>query len=242
MVKFSQFVNESVGSKKYEEFRKLIKKMNSKNYNDLLKQVEKAFHDKVINSQEFDELDAEMFRKMKTNESVKEEPDEEYAEALRKQGIITQSVTKLGDKFKYVFCSDEKSAKKLERVLKKRKSQISYSTAEEGLFFTIEFKGMNEGRYDYEVYHNSYSAAISEVERFAEDNGYTLDDQTDSENIGDQMATKVGLGPKKPRDGETNKFHFELYKNNRQIRKMLHVQIYNRGTSGNEYELNMYIA
>ena len=71
--------------------------------------------------------------------------------------------------------------------------------------------------------------------------GFTLDDETDSENIGDQMATVVGMGKPKPKEGDTNKFHFDLYKNNKLQRKKLHVQIFNRGTSSNEYELNMYI-
>ena len=104
------------------------------------------------------------------------------------------------------------------------------------------FKIFLEAKSDYEIYHNSYSAAVSEIEKFTEKNGYTLDDHSDKEMIGDQMATKVGMGPKKPKEGDTNKFHFELYKNNKKIRKMLHAQVYNRGTNGNEYELNMYIG
>lgn len=106
----------------------------------------------------------------------------------------------------------------------------------------VKFKTFLEGKNDYAIYHDSYSAAVSEIEKFADQNGFTLDDESDKEMIGDQMATKVGLGPKKPKEGETNKFHFELYKNNKKIRKLLHAQIYNRGTEGNEYELNMYIG
>jgi hypothetical protein len=99
-----------------------------------------------------------------------------------------------------------------------------------------------EGKSDYIIYHNSYSAAIQEVEEFVKKNGFTLDDQTDPEYVGDQMATKVGFGPKKPKAGDTNTFHFDLYKDNKLIKKMLHVQIYNRGTTSNEFELNMYIG
>lgn len=101
---------------------------------------------------------------------------------------------------------------------------------------------LNELKSDYVIYHNSYSAAINEIEEFVIKNGYTLDDETDSENIGDQMFRLVGNGPRKPQEGDTNKFHFELYKNNKKIRKMLHAQVYNRGTNSNEYELNMYIG
>jgi hypothetical protein len=104
------------------------------------------------------------------------------------------------------------------------------------------FKIFLESKSDYEIYHNSYSLAIQEIEEYVKKNGYTLDDENDTENIGDQMATTVGMGPKKPSAGKTNKFHFELYKNNKKIRKMLHAQVYNRGTNGNEYELNMYVG
>jgi hypothetical protein len=94
---------------------------------------------------------------------------------------------------------------------------------------------------DYVVYHNTYSAATREIENFAKKRGYNLDDETDSDNIGSQMFDLVGTGPAKPKGGKSNKFQFELYKGSTKQKVYLNVTIYNRETSSNEYELNMYI-
>jgi len=101
------------------------------------------------------------------------------------------------------------------------------------------FKTFLESKKDYVIYHNSYSAATDEITKFVEKNGYTLDDETDSEDIGSQMFELVGRGPKKPTNGKTNKFHFKLYKNNKLQKKALHAQVY--GDEG-RFELNMYIS
>ncbi len=107
----------------------------------------------------------------------------------------------------------------------------------------MTLKSLIEAKNAYVIYHDTYSAATTEIENYAKKNGYFLDDQSDKENIGDQMATKVGLGPVKPKGGKTNKFSFTLYtKTNNEAKKQLHAQIYNRETKGNEFELNMYIS
>ena len=106
----------------------------------------------------------------------------------------------------------------------------------------MTLKSIIESKSDYKVYHDSYKSAISEIEIFAKKNGYFLDDQSDDENIGNQLTTLVGFGPQKPSGGKTNKFSFELYtKTNKKLKKQLHVQLYNRETKTNPYELNMYI-
>lgn len=97
-----------------------------------------------------------------------------------------------------------------------------------------------EKNVDYEIRHKTYSDAISEIEKFCKNNGYTLDDESDPENIRRQLADLVGSGPRRPPEGKTNKFSFELYKNNKKVKKMLHAQIYNTGTT-TPFELNMYI-
>ena len=53
------------------------------------------------------------------------------------------------------------------------------------------------------------------------------------------MFDEIGRGPKKPTNGKTNRFNLKLYKNNKEQKKMLHVQIY--GDEG-RFELNMYIS
>ncbi len=93
-----------------------------------------------------------------------------------------------------------------------------------------------EGKNDYIIYHDSYTSAIQSAELYANNQGYTLD--------AEEMADKIGLGPKRPSKGKTNKFTLDLYKNGKMINNKFkfHFQVYNRGTSSNTYELNCYIA
>lgn len=91
---------------------------------------------------------------------------------------------------------------------------------------------LNEGN-DYTVYHNTYSSAVQAAEKWAENRGYTIDE--------DDWSTKIAFGPKKPSKGKTNRATIGLFKNGKEQRKALHIQVYNRGVSGNTYELNAYI-
>jgi hypothetical protein len=86
----------------------------------------------------------------------------------------------------------------------------------------------------YKIYHNSYTSAVNSALDYANNQGY--------EHDSDETATKIGMGPRKPSSGKTNRFTISLTKNGVPQRKALHIQIYNRGTSGNEYELNTYIS
>jgi hypothetical protein len=92
----------------------------------------------------------------------------------------------------------------------------------------MTFKKLIES--DYEIYHNSYSSAISEVVRFIEKNGFSYNE--------DDFFNDITTGPKKPSEGKTNKFHLQLFKNGEPTKKYLHIQIYGMK---NKYELNMYI-
>lgn len=114
--------------------------------------------------------------------------------------------------------------------------EITLNTKEILLRKKVEDKKENDA--DYVVYHNSYSAATTEISNYAKKKGYTLDDESDSENIGSQMFDLVGTGPSKPKEGKTNKFSFELYKGTKLQKVYLHAQVYGRE---NGYELNLYI-
>ena len=99
-------------------------------------------------------------------------------------------------------------------------------------------KILSERKSDYVIYNNSYSGATEQINVYAKKRGFTLDDETDPEDIGAQMFDEVGRGPRRPSNGKTNSFHFDLYKNNKMIKKKLHAQVYG---DGSRYELNMYI-
>lgn len=88
---------------------------------------------------------------------------------------------------------------------------------------------VNESK--YQVYHNSYTSAVDTALEYAEKQGYSYDKE--------ETATKIGMGPKKPDDGKTNKFSITLYKDGKEQKKALHVQIYGMGE---RFELNAYIA
>ena len=89
---------------------------------------------------------------------------------------------------------------------------------------------LNESKSDFQVYHNQYSSAIDEVEKYANKMGYDLD----TEEYGNAYVD----GFFKPNDGQTKKDTLTLYKNGKEQKKAIHVQIYGMG---DKFEINMYI-
>lgn len=89
---------------------------------------------------------------------------------------------------------------------------------------------IKEKKSDYEVYHKSYTSAINAAREYAEKQGYEIND--------DDAFTKIGMGPRKPSEGKTNRFSIELSKDGKVQRKQLHIQVYGMK---NQYELNAYI-
>ena len=94
----------------------------------------------------------------------------------------------------------------------------------------LDYLSEKESAKNNVVYHNSYSDAVSEILAFAIKNGFATSE--------DDVFTQISSGPKKPSEGVTNKFHLDLYKDEKLSKKKLHAQVY--GT-GDKYELNMYI-
>lgn len=95
-------------------------------------------------------------------------------------------------------------------------------------------EGGSGGKNDYDVYHDSLTSAVQEVEDNIRRQGYEFDPE--------DIAQKVGFGPRKPTNGETNKYHVEILKDGKPQRKMVHFQVFDRGTERNTYELNMYVS
>jgi hypothetical protein len=83
----------------------------------------------------------------------------------------------------------------------------------------------------YQIYHNSYTSAINTALEYIKDSNYEYNDE-DVENT-------IGLGPKKPSSGKTNRFSLELYKNDKLQSKSANIQVYGMGNG--RYELNVYI-
>jgi hypothetical protein len=94
----------------------------------------------------------------------------------------------------------------------------------------IKLKDLIKEATDFETYHKSYTSAINAAREYAEKKGYEIND--------DDAFTKIGMGPRKPSEGKTNKFSIELSKDGKPSRKQLHIQVYGMR---NSYELNAYI-
>jgi hypothetical protein len=91
---------------------------------------------------------------------------------------------------------------------------------------------LKEAKDDYQIYHKSYSGAISEARRQCEEKGLFWNDN--------EVFNKISVGPKKPAEGKTNKFYLQLYtKDGEPAGKVVHIQVYGMGE---KYELNMYFA
>lgn len=101
----------------------------------------------------------------------------------------------------------------------------------------------------FPIYHKTYTSAINSALDWVEQNGYDYDKE--------ETAREIGMGPKKPSEGKTNRFSISLTKGGKPQKKMLHIQVYNMGTfkrnsdgsktrsmwgGQNEYELNCYIG
>jgi hypothetical protein len=87
------------------------------------------------------------------------------------------------------------------------------------------------GEAKFETYHNTYTSAINAAKEWAEKQGYQIND--------DDSFTKIGMGPRKPSEGKTNRFSIEITKDGKPQRKMLHIQVYGMKS---KYELNAYIG
>ena len=98
--------------------------------------------------------------------------------------------------------------------------------------FSTFNKEVNEGKSGFVVQNPSYSAAIDQVIKFAEKNGYSISDE--------EVFQQISTGPTKPKAGKTNRFSLELMKGDKVQKKALQVQIY--GQESGMFELNMYIS
>ena len=99
------------------------------------------------------------------------------------------------------------------------------------------FESLNEGKLrlkgDYPVYHGTYSDTLDAISDYVVGSGYNIDD--------DEFFTAFGDAFFKPKKGKTLRKQVEVEDKEGNLLGHLNVQIYNRGTSGNTYELNMYV-
>jgi len=133
--------------------------------------------------------------------------------------------------FKDSYSSYKDAKKAVEKLEKERGgsyNMVAYYVADKDGKFVRE--SVTEAKSDYEVYHKSYTSAIQAAKEYAEKKGYEIND--------DDSFRQIGMGPRKPSEGKTNKFSIELSKDGKVQRKKLQIQVYGMK---NSYELNAYI-
>jgi hypothetical protein len=106
---------------------------------------------------------------------------------------------------------------------------VSRTTNEEKISNFIK-NVIKESKSGYEIYHKSYTSAVNTALEYAEKRGYTYDHE--------ETADKIGMGPKKPSEGKTNRITIQLMKDGKKQKKSLHIQVYGMR---DKYELNTYI-
>jgi hypothetical protein len=134
--------------------------------------------------------------------------------------------------FKDSYSSYKDAKKAVEKLEKERGgsyNMVAYYVADKDGKFVRE--SVTEAKAPYEVYHKSYTSAIEAAREYAEKKGFEIDN--------DDSFTKIGMGPRKPSEGKTNRFSIQLTKDGKLQRKQLHIQVYGMR---NSYELNAYIG
>ena len=93
-------------------------------------------------------------------------------------------------------------------------------------------KAMNENKEN--TYFDTYSGAVQAARKNVEAKGYEIDQNS--------WETQITFGRGKPKSGETRSHIIGLFKDGKEQRKALAIQVYNRGLDkGNTYELNYYV-
>lgn len=111
--------------------------------------------------------------------------------------------------------------------------------------FTAWSKGHNMARESVEVtearkdaaadtYFNTYSAAVQKALADVKKKGFEVDE--------DDWHNSITTGSGKPGRGKTVRHTIGLTKGGKPQRKALHIQVYNRDTDKNPYELNYYVS
>jgi len=182
--------------------------------------------------------------KIKSGLGIKKINNESVNEAASVEAMGIAALTGLrGDAVQKFIDDNNIHARKLFAFLKMKgphtlSNRMDISTAivgkannkyAQGIIKAFSESKVNEAK--FEVYHDSYTSAINAAREYAEKQGYTIND--------DDSFTKIGMGPRKPSEGKTNKFSIELSKDDKVQRKQLHIQVYGMKT---KYELNCYIG
>ncbi len=177
------------------------------------------------------------FVRESVNEDISKKDIEKLTSYKDLSKFIKANKSKINSKdFNYI--EDEvESLKYLESDYKRGRAdrqevEVAVIDAQDSIKRAMGIKeSVNEAKAPYEVYHKSYTSAIEAAREYAEKKGFEIDN--------DDSFTKIGMGPRKPSEGKTNRFSIQLTKDGKLQRKQLHIQVYGMK---NSYELNTYIG
>jgi hypothetical protein len=99
------------------------------------------------------------------------------------------------------------------------------------------YKELKEGKFDYEIYHKSFTGCAQEVLKYVKKLGYEVNEEEWESEV---TLGGAGGGRARPGVGKTNKFFISLEKNGKPTRRSIQFQVY--GMDNGTFELNMYIA
>ena len=85
-----------------------------------------------------------------------------------------------------------------------------------------------------DLYFDTYTSAVQHAKSQAEKKGFEV--------VEDDWFTQVTTGRGKPSSGKSVRHTLKLTKNDKAVRQGLSIQVYNRDTNRNTYELNYYIS
>lgn len=216
--KSSSFVKESVDLMESEETRK-----NKKSISDALNRITA----KAEANRPKAELDAKkMLASLKGSKwhTVKKEEVEELEEGNFEKNMDIIKSGKLPPHIQAIL--DKRGAKGNDAIMAKGRAEKLKKLKEM----------LDEARTKKEpaqVYHPTYSSAVQHARANAEKQGYTVSD--------DDWFHHVNSGPGKPSGGKTTRHVIPLQKDGKPSKKALAIQVHNRQTDKNSYELNSYI-
>lgn len=116
----------------------------------------------------------------------------------------------------------------------KKRYNVDDQSIEEIKLQVSPIQAKKEAAVSKRVNHPSFSSAVQEASRETEAKGYEIDE--------DDWFREVSTGPGKPKNGSTTRMTIGLSKKGKPVKEALHIQVFDRGTKENSYELNYYVS
>jgi hypothetical protein len=230
--------------KQNKEHKKLPEEVESE---DEIQDVEEAFipdsRSKPIGDSDKNKLSAiaDLIKKERAKKSLAAKMQQEEVEELEEADTYGWRTTKTPEGHKwnvhsFTYGQGEKvlhsgiEDTRAKAVARAKKHVMPYRR---GVKEEVELDEARAKKEPMQVYHPTYSSAVQHARANAEKQGYTVSD--------DDWFHHVNSGPGKPSGGKTTRHVIPLHKDGKPTKKALAIQVHDRQTDKNSYELNSYI-